>query len=441
MRKKMNIILSITTCICIFFTCVDAFAQHLIPVADAWAGNSVNVAVFRKNSLVTHNQNQYVAYYDNDGFLVLGKRKFDSEKWILNRTQYKGNIADAHNVISLMVDGDGFLHVSWDHHGHKLNYAKSIEPESLVLGEKSDMSGLNEGNVTYPEFFRMPNGDLIFMFRDGQSGKGNLVINKYDLQSKTWNQIQTNLIDGENSRNAYWQAFVDGNGAIHISWVWRETWDVSTNHDMCYAKSEDGGVTWFKSNNEQYEIPITASTAEYAWLIPQNSELINQTSMTADDDGYPYIATYWRDSDSEVPQYNIIFFDGKKWDRLNLDFRKSAFSLSGGGTKSIPIARPQIMTNIQDGHRFFYLLFRDEERGSKVSLLTYNNDNKDQSIEDLTSFSVGAWEPTFDTELWRNKKHLNVFVQKVTQIDGEGKANVAPEKVQILDINLLEKQD
>lgn len=70
---------------------------------------------------------------------------------------------------------------------------------------------------------------------------------------------------------------------------------------MIFAtRSFDNGVTWYKSDGEQYKLPITASNAEYACRIPQNSELINQTSMSADAGGNPYIATYWRSSDSEV---------------------------------------------------------------------------------------------------------------------------------------------
>ena len=68
------------------------------------------------------------------------------------------------------------------------------------------------------------------------------------------------------------------------------------------AKSEDGGKTWKKSDNTSYQLPINAQNAEYIWNIPQNSELINQTSMTVDKKGNHYIATYWRDSDSSVPQ-------------------------------------------------------------------------------------------------------------------------------------------
>ncbi len=45
----------------------------------------------------------------------------------------------------------------------------------------------------------------------------------------------------------------------------------------------------------------------------KNSELINQTSMSADASGNPYIATYWRDPDSEVPQYRIVWHDGQMW--------------------------------------------------------------------------------------------------------------------------------
>ncbi|MGO8055575.1 BNR-4 repeat-containing protein, partial [Rhizobium leguminosarum] len=61
-------------------------------------------------------------------------------------------------------------------------------------------------------------------------------------------------------------------------------------HDICYARSKDGGKTWEKSSGEKYQSPITAANAEYALRIPQKSELINQTSMFADAQGNPYIA-------------------------------------------------------------------------------------------------------------------------------------------------------
>ncbi|MBF0575963.1 BNR repeat-containing protein [Dysgonomonas sp. GY617] len=412
------------------------YSQQLIAVGDGWANNSVNVTVFRKNSLVTYKDTQFIAYYDNEGFLTLGKRKLPAGEWNIHKTEYTGHVKDAHNVISIMVDGDGYLHVSWDHHGHPLRYAKSVEPLSLELGEKESMTGELEENVTYPEFYKMPNGDLIFIYRDGQSGKGNLVLNRYDVKSRKWSQIQRNLIDGEGKRNGYAQSCVDDKGIIHISWVWRETPDVETNHDLCYAKSLDGGITWLNSQNKKYTLPIIAETSEYIALIPQNSELINQTAMTTDSQGRPYIASYWREPDSDIPQYHIVYNNGIEWKVLNLNFRNTPFSLKGGGTKRIPIARPQLIVDSKGKDTNLFLLFRDEERGEKVSIAVGKDINvSDWKIRDLTDFSVGSWEPSFDTELWRDRGLLHIFVQKVDQVDGEGKADIEPQKVQVLEID------
>lgn len=411
------------------------YSQQLVPVGDGWANNSVNVTVFRKNSLFTYKDTQFIAYYDNDGFLILGKRKLPKGEWILHKTQYTGNVSDAHNSISIMADGDGYLHVSWDHHGHPLRYAKSIAPLSLELGDKQPMTGELEENVTYPEFYKMPNGDLIFIYRDGQSGKGNLVLNRYNVKTKIWNQLQKNLIDGEGKRNAYAQSCIDNQGVIHISWVWRETPDVATNHDLCYAKSLDGGITWMNSKGEKYTLPIIAETSEYAALIPQNSELINQTAMTTDSKGNPYIATYWREKNSDIPQYHIVYNRDHEWKVMNLNFRNTSFSLKGGGTKRIPISRPQLIVDTKGKNTNLFLLFRDEERGGKVSMAVCQDLNTNKwAIRDLTDFSVGSWESSFDTELWRNKKQLHIFVQKADQVDGEGKADIAPQKVQVLEV-------
>lgn len=182
---------------------------HLVEVGKGYSRNSVNTTVFRNNSLVTHGDDQYVSYYDADGYLVLGKRKLGTEQWTLHRTQYQGDVKDAHRVISMMLDGDGYIHVSFDHHGNKLNYCRSLAPYSLELGEKEPMTDVDEGNVTYPEFYPLAGGDLLFAYRSGSSGRGNLVMNRYSVKEKKWHRVQDVLIDGENERNAYWQLYVD----------------------------------------------------------------------------------------------------------------------------------------------------------------------------------------------------------------------------------------
>ena len=258
-------------------------------------------------------------------------------------------------------------------------------------------------------------------------------MNRYSLKEHKWNRVQDVLIDGEDKRNAYWQLYVDEKGTIHLSWVWRETWHVETNHDICYARSYDNGVTWYKSNGEQYELPIKLSNAEYACRLPQNCELINQTSMSADAAGNPYIATYWRDPDSNVPQYRIVWNDGKTWHNRQVTDRKTPFSLKGGGTKMIPIARPRIVV---EGSEVFYI-FRDEERGSRVSMAHASDAGIGEwDIADLTNFSVDAWEPSHDTELWKKQRKLHLFVQHTRQGDGERTAEIDPQMVYVLEMDL-----
>ena len=202
-------------------TTLRAQQSRLVEVGNGYSQTSVNTTVFRNNSLVTQGDEQYISYYNGDGYLVLGKRKLDSDQWTLKRTQYKGNVKDAHNIISMMLDGEGYLHLSFDHHGHKLNYCRSTAPYTLELGDKEPMTGVDEGNVTYPEFYPLNGGDLLFVYHSGSSGRGNLVMNHYSVKEKKWNRVQDVLIDGEDQRNAYWQLYVDEQGTIHLSWVWR----------------------------------------------------------------------------------------------------------------------------------------------------------------------------------------------------------------------------
>ena len=327
------------------------------------------------------------------------------------------------------------MHISWDHHDNPLRYAKSLEPLGLELSEMQPMTGIDENKVSYPQFYNLPSGDLIFMYRSGQSGSGTLVLNRYNLGTHNWDQLHSNLIDGEGARNAYWQAYVDQSGTIHLSWVWRESWDVSTNHDIAYAKSVDGGKTWEKSDGSSYELPITQASAEYAAMIPQNSSLINQTAMTADRDGNPYIANYW--NEGNTTQYHVVYLKEGKWLTENTAFRTTGFQLGGGGTKKIPISRPELFIDEASGKKLC-LLFRDADRGSKITLASRDLTKKEAwKVIDLTKESVGDWEPNFDKELFKKTGKLHLFVQQVNQVDGEGLQSSAPTPVKILEYNTL----
>lgn len=419
--------------------CGNSYAQHssLIPVSKGWAKNTVNTVVFRKNALVTFKDTQFIAFYNEEQYVVLAKRRSGSGKWQIKQTPYKGNTNDAHNCISIMIDGAGYLHLAWDHHNNQLNYCKSVAPGSLELSEPLSMTGQQEQAVSYPEFYKMRNGNLIFMYRNGGSGRGNLVIDQYDIITGKWKQLQTDLIDGEGKRNAYWQAFIDANGTIHVSWVWRENPDVASNHDLCYARSNDGGISWERSNGVKYQLPITEKTAEYLCHIPQRSDLINQTSMYADESGKVFIASYWKDKEDTVPQYHIVYLKEGSWKIQKLHLIEKPFSLSGMGSKQIPISRPQIVKWKASTKDQVALIYRSEQRGNKLSMAVSDDLEKQQwHIYDLSDFSTGSSEPLYDTELWKQKKQLDFFIQYTEQKDSEGKTNLEAQMVQVLQYRL-----
>lgn len=400
-------------------------------VAKGFSKTKVNATIYRTNALISHGDTQYIAYYDPDANVILGKRKHGTNQWELHKTQYKGNVNDTHNVICIAIDGKGYLHMSWDHHCHKLNYCRSVKPGSLELTDKMPMTGRKDGVVTYPEFFNLPNGDLLFLYRDGGSGAGNTMLSRYDVKSEKWSVVQDAFINGEKERCSYTnQIAIDRKGVWHISWCWRETPAAHTNHDICYAKSDDEGKTWYKSTGEKYELPITQKNAEVVVAIPQNSELINQTSNTVDSKGNPFICQYWKPEGDVTPQFHLIFHNGKEWQVRQITKRKTPFTLADIGKKPIQISRPKVLIGRNDR---VYVIFRDVERGDGVSIAVADAPNYDKwTIEDISNTKLGPWEPAYDPYLWHRFGILHIFHQSVEWMD----AKKEPTDISVLECTL-----
>jgi len=414
------------------------------PIGKGWSGTSVNAVVFRRDSITNDGERQFVAFYDDAARLVLAQRRLGGGNWQSQRTTLAGRVRDAHNTISMMSDGAGYLHVSWDHHVDPLNYAVSLEPGGLELGAAMPMIGREESEVTYPEFHRLPSGDLLFTYRDGRAGNGALVLNKYDVAKRQWTRVHDALIDGEGVRSAYWQFHVDTRGSLHLSWVWRESTDVATNHDLLYARSDDEGRSWRRTDGSAYALPIVQSSAEVALSIEQGSNLINQTSMTADDDGNPYIATYFRGSGKAVTDVHLVSHTpgNAGWQNETISQRHRDFKPSGRGSRSLPISRPLIVSRVVDEGVELHVIYRDEEYDDNAVLASSFRRVGDERAGSWTiaPVSVGPldrWEPTMDSVLWRDRGQLHLFQQAVGQLDAEGvDSSRAPSPVSILEVAL-----
>jgi len=407
-------------------------ASPLVVVGMGWARNSVNATSFRKNSVTSRGDRQVVAYYDAEGRVVLAERGLGTRRFRLHPTGLRGDVEDAHGGISIALDGEGRLHLAWGLHGRPLRYVQGVAPGSLELGPEQAMTGEREARVTYPEFYDLPDGGLLFLYRDGRAAAGDVLLDRYDLATRRWSAVQHPLIAGEGRRSPYTnQIAVDARGHWHLSWCWREARGAGSNRDLLYAVSDDEGRSWRRSDGTPYRLPITAPQAEVIRALPVGSDLINQTAMAVDASGRPLVASYWRPAGAAAPEYQLVWRDGAAWRASSLGRRRLDFALGGGGTRRLPMARPKLLAGA-DGR--VHLVFRDAERGDLVSLATSPGPPyEDWAVRDLTRGSVGQWEPSYDDALWRRAGVLHLFVQRVGQGDAEALEELPPQAVGILE--------
>jgi hypothetical protein len=261
--------------------------EEELEVARVWPGHPVGF------SLLTSPPHQYVAYYDQDRQMTVAHRQLGEKTWTYQVLPERVGW-DSHNYIAMALDAQGHLHVSGNLHGNPLKYFSATAPHDIrSLRPVPAMTGQEENRVTYPQFFTGPAGELVFTYRDGSSGSGNQIYNTYDPARKTWQRLlDTPLTDGEGKMNAYLHGPKPGpDGYYHLVWVWRDTPDAATNHDLSYARSKDL-VRWEKSDGTPLPLPITLATAEIIDPVPAGGGMINGNTVIGFDGQNRPIITY-----------------------------------------------------------------------------------------------------------------------------------------------------
>ena len=277
----------------------DTIPQGLF-VDKVWSGTSVNF------DILTVPPHQFVAYYDSDRFMTIAQRTLPDSIW--TKTRLDNQIEwDSHNYITMTLDAEGHLHVTGNMHVVPLIYYRSELPyDASSLKRQKSLLGSLEEKVTYPRFFEAPNGDLIFSYRDGSSGKGNQIYNRYHAKDQRWSRLlDVPLIDGEGKSNAYIHGPVPGpNGYFHLLWVWRLNPDANANCNISYAKSRDL-MNWEKSDGTYQPLPITMDNCEIIDPIPVGQGLLNGNTHLGFDSKQRVVASYHKyDKQGNLQIYN-----------------------------------------------------------------------------------------------------------------------------------------
>jgi hypothetical protein len=214
-----------------------------------------------------------------------------------------------------------------------LVYFRSQRPGDIMSMERvTAMTGSEEARVTYPAFLRNAAGALVFTYRDGRSGSGNQIYNVYDEKTRTWRRlIDRPLTDGQGRMNAYFVGPSLGpDGFFHLIWVWRNTPDCATNHDLTYARSKDL-VHWETSAGEALALPIRVETGEVVDAVPPGGGIINgNTRLGFDAQKRPVITYHKFDARGRTQLYTARLEAGK-WRVRQVTDWDYRWEFQGGG--------------------------------------------------------------------------------------------------------------
>lgn len=294
--------------------------EKVIKIDKVWAGHPVGFC------LLTHKNRQYIAYYNADRNMVVGQRTLNQPNFELyvmpptERGSAQGTSTvlgwDSHNYITLGIDMEGYIHLSGNMHVHSLTYFRSKNPGDITsLFQLMSMVGENEDRCTYPKFLKTREGELIFTYRDGGSGNGNQIYNIYSCENKTWSRLlDTPLTDGLGLMNAYIsQPKLMTDNWYHTFWVWRDTPDCETNHDLSYIKSPDL-KNWFNAYGGPIDLPVTLKDSSVIVdPIPPKGGIINLAAkLCLDKKSRPAFAYHKYDEQGNL-QFYTAWLKRKKW--------------------------------------------------------------------------------------------------------------------------------
>lgn len=326
MLKQQSAFL-LTSWICLCTNATTFQLAERLEVGPAWAGCPVGFA------LATHTNRQFIAYYDDNREMTLAQRDLSSSTWQFKRLPSKLGW-DSHNYIAITIDLEGYLHVSGNMHAVPLVYFRSTKPlEISSVVPLHRMTGDLEKRVTYPRFMSLHDSTLIFTYRDGGSGNGNQIWNRYDIKTKTWQRlIDSPLFDGQGKMNAYMHGPERGpDGVYHLAWVWRDTPACETCHTLSYARSRDL-VSWENINGKPVRLPIRLGADVVVADLPIKSGLINCAFSIGFDIKSKPVLTYTKHDEKGNTQLMNTRHDGSSWNSAqasNWDYR---WAPTGGGT-------------------------------------------------------------------------------------------------------------
>jgi hypothetical protein len=286
-------------------------------------------------SFLEKGNKQFVAYYNKDRNLTIASRQVTDRKWTYKILPTRVGW-DSHNSITMAIDRDNCIHVSGNMHNDSLIYFKTDKPYDITSLTRvfPQVSIQDELSCTYPSFMKDADGRLIYSYRKGGSGNGTTFTNVYDEKTRSFKKLTDKpLFDGMGEMSAYQSSgIVQAHGYFHLSWVWRDTPDCETNHDLSYARSKDL-VHWETISGERIALPITPRKMSFLVdAVPIKGGIINGGWLFFfDGNKKPYFA-YHKYDEGGISQLYIANYNNSKWQTRKLSEWNHRWDFTGPGS-------------------------------------------------------------------------------------------------------------
>jgi len=342
-----------------------------LEVGETFSGTRISA------TLLTHGEHQYVAYYNADQQVVIAERRLGSDEWFFRELPLNARWNNHVGIKGLAIDAKGYLHLSGNMHAMPLVYWRTTEPydsprlkaegrHHIETLERIDrMVGEKEDRVTYENFRELPDGRLTFWYRYGRSGQGQRIINVWDAEEMGWQRLMDEpLFDGLGEVNVYPSGPIQGpDGNYHFIFMWRETPDARTNHQMSYVWSEDM-VNWRTAAGDAVALPITRRTEGVVVdPLPPLKGMINMgTALGFDAENRPIVSYHKYDAEGNSQIYNARW-EEDRWEIYQTSDWDWRWEFGGWGAIPSHVGAGSVRVT-EDG--FLSQPYRHEKEGSGV---------------------------------------------------------------------------
>ncbi len=392
---------------------IELVAQHELGLA--YADSSVNVSVFREKSILSLPHGEHaVAYYDQYGDVRIDVLSVAGTTRRAARVTPRISdhlLADGHSGISLGRSVDGMIHVLYGAHATPPYYAAFDEDLLRDMPATVEITAtLWPMDLTYPQFYNVGSELQLWHRVDPENSVGRMI---YDpAGGGFFFDSQVLLTPGDADRVYMNNLAVQGTN-LGLAWVYRlfSTDDMVRNEGLYIARSSDSGASWSELDGTPMVLPSIRGTVPAVVDVPDSLQPLNQVASAYGPDGWLYVTYYAKNSDG-IHQIFLVTVrpDGSTEAPSKVSDNTQAFDLLGRGTLVLPLSRPQIAVS----EKYVHVFYRQQDEIVFASRPTANS----SAAWIHTRFDagpLGAWEPTFDRESWRENHQLYLYVQEARQ--------------------------